>query len=103
MAGRASIEFNFRKAMEQAEQLEGTAERLSRLSNYQFENTMQQLAANWKGENASEYMNKGDRLQQQMNGTAKELYNIAADIRRVAKRLYQAEMEALRIAQKRDY
>lgn len=103
MAGRASIEFNFRKAVSQADRLDQTADRLNRLANNQFGNTLQGLAASWKGENASMYLDKGDRLQGQMDGTAKELHRIASDIRRIAKRMYDAEMEALRIAQKRDY
>lgn len=103
MAGKASIEFNFRKAVSQAERLDQAADQLNRLSNNQFGNIMQGLAANWRGENASLYLDKGGRLQRQMDGTAKELHHIASDIRRIAKRLYDAEMEALRIAQKRDY
>ena len=103
MGGRASIEFDFKKAANQADRLDDAADQLSRLSDNKFGNIMQGLAANWKGENASLYLDKGSRLQGQMDGTAKELHNIASDIRRIAKRLYDAEMAALRIAEKRDY
>lgn len=103
MASRESIEFDFKKAKEQAKKLDEVAERLNRLSNQSFGGTMQQLSSVWKGENATLYLNKGDRLQEKMNATAGELQNIASDIRAVARRMYEAEMNALRIAQEREY
>lgn len=103
MAGKESIEFDFRKAKNQAKQLDEVADRLSQLSDRKFANAMQRLAANWKGENASLYLEKGGRLQEQMDGTVRELHSIASDIRRIAKRLYDAEMAAISLAQKRDY
>lgn len=103
MASRESIEFDFKKAKEQAEKLDEVAERLNRLSNKSFSATMQQLSSVWKGENATLYLDKGDSLQEKMNATARELQNIASDIRAVARRMYEAEMNALRIAQEREY
>lgn len=103
MATRASIEFNFRKAMNQADQIDGIANGLSRLSRDRFGSTMQGISVNWKGENASFYLRKGEKLQGNMDGTASELHSIASDIRTVAKRLYRAEMAALAIAQRREY
>lgn len=103
MASRASIEFDFHRAEAQADKLETVADNLSRLSRSKFENTMQNLASNWKGENASLYLKKGGRLQEQMDGTARELYSIASDIRTIARRIYEAEMKALRLAEEREY
>lgn len=103
MASRQSIEFDFKKAKEQAKKLDEVAERLNRLSNKNLSDIMQQLSSVWKGENATLYLDKGDRLQEKMSATAKELQNIASDIRTVARRIYEAEMNALRIAQEREY
>lgn len=103
MASRASIEFDFHKAKAQADRLDAVADQLNRLSDHKFGGTMQHLSANWKGENASLYLSKGGKLQGQMNETARELHNIASDIRAVAERIYRAEMEALRIAEQREY
>lgn len=103
MATKASIYFNFKKAMDQADQIDNVANNLSRLSRDRFSSTMQGISANWKGNNASLYLNKGEKLQHNMNGSASELHSIASDIRTVARRLYQAEMAALEIAQKREY
>ncbi len=103
MATRQSIEFDFKKALAQADRIDGVADKLSNLSGRQFGATMQNLSANWKGENASGYLNKGVRLQNKMNGTVNELRNIAEDIRRIARALYDAEMAALEIALRRQY
>lgn len=102
MATRQSIELDFRQAQAQADRIDGVADRLSRLSGGQFGATMQNLSANWKGENASGYLSKGARLQEKMNGTANELRSTAGDIRRVARALYEAEMRALEIAETRN-
>lgn len=103
MASRASIEFDFHKAEAQADKLDTVADQLTRLSDHKFGNAMQHLSSNWKGENASLYLDKGGRLQEQMDGTAKELHSIASDIRTIARRIYEAEMRALRIAEQREY
>lgn len=103
MATRETIEFDFRKALGQADKIDAIADRLGRLSGTEFGNTMQNLSAGWKGDNASQYLSKGSRLQEKMNGTVKELYSVASDIREIAKRVYEAEMAALAIASDRTY
>ena len=103
MASRASIEFDFHKATAQADRLDTVADQLKMLSDNKFGGAMQHLSSNWKGENASLYLDKGGKLQEQMNATSRELYSIASDIRTVARRLYEAEMRALRIAEQREY
>ena len=103
MATRQSIEFDFRQAMAQADRIDTVADNLNNLSARRFEATMQNLSSNWKGENASAYRNKGERLQGKMNTTVNELRNTASDIRKIAKKLYDAEMAALDIATKRTY
>jgi len=103
MASRETIEFNFRAAMGQADRIDGIADNLGRLSGTKFGGTLQNLSANWKGENASMYLEKGGRLQEKMGATEGELHSVAADIRTIARRLYDAEMAALAIANERTY
>lgn len=103
MAKRQLIEFNFRTALGQADKLDNIANNLSRLSGAKFGGTLQNLSSNWKGENASLYLEKGSRLQEKMNGTAEELHSVASDIRTIARRLYDAEMAALALASDRTY
>lgn len=100
---KAAIMFNFRRALQQADELDEIANSLSRMSKSDFEGTMQNISANWKGENARQYLAKGDCLQENMNSTANSLHGIASDIRSVARRIYNAEMRALAIAEARNY
>lgn len=103
MATRESIEFNFQKALREASEIDEIAEKLSSLSRSKFESTMQTLATVWKGDSAPSYFRKGDTLQEKMNRTSAELHNIASNLRAAARRLYEAEMAALTIAQSREY
>ena len=103
MATRATIEFNFRTALNQANKIDEIADNLSRLSGTDFGNVLQNLSAGWKGENASMYLSKGSILQGKMNTTSGSLHAVASDIRAIAKRLYDAEMAALAIAESRTY
>lgn len=103
MASEATIRFNFKKALAQADQLDAIANNLSKLSSNDLNGTLQMVSANWKGQNASAYLNKGGKLQGNINETSKDLHSIASDIRVIAKRVYRAEMAALAIAQKRTY
>ncbi len=103
MATREQIEFDFKKALGQADKIDAIAEKLSKLSTAEFGDIMQNLSVGWKGENAELYLSKGSSLQDKMNGTAKSLYAVASEIRTIAKRMYDAEMAALVIAQERKY
>lgn len=103
MATREKIEFDFKQALGQADRIDMIADNLSNLSGKEFGGSLENLSANWKGDNASIYMEKGSRLQKQMNDTAKELHAVATDIRTIARRLYDAEMNAWRIATSRTY
>ncbi len=103
MATRASIEFDFRLAIEQADKIDELADSLEALSSKKLAGTMQDIANNWKGERAGEYVNKGAQLQTRMSSSASTLKGIASDIRTIAKRVYDAEMAALEIAEARTY
>lgn len=103
MASEATILFNFQKALAQADQLDTIANNLNKISSGDLNGTLQVVSANWKGQNASAYLEKGGKLQGNIGTTAKDLHSIASDIRIIAKRVYRAEMAALEIAQIRKY
>lgn len=103
MATEASIYFDFQKALGEAGRIEEMADRLQKLSDKDFEGTLQNLSVNWKGENASAYLSKGERLQGKINQTGNDLRAVASDIRRIAKQIYDAEMAALEMARRRAY
>ena len=101
MRSSGEIRFNYRLALSQASQLERLAERAERLSKQKMEPSMQSLSAAWKGESATAFLKKEEQLKRQILVSASEIRGIATDIRTIARRVYNAEMEALRIARSR--
>ena len=100
MASRHEIEMNYEQAIEQAKKLEEAATSLSNLSRSKFNNTLQNIRASWSGESADYYLTCGNKLQTNMNKTSSELSSLASDLRRIAKNIYDAEMENWRRAQR---
>jgi len=103
MASRYEIEMDFNRAKEQAKKLEEAAASLNTLSKNKFNDTLQSISCSWKGDSASLYLKKGAVLQSRMNNTASELSSIASDIRKIAQRIYDAEMKNLERARHREH
>lgn len=101
MMTEAKIMMDFTKTKFQADAIERVAKELNNLAQNELLGTMQSLRNDWKGENSDNYTKKGDLVAGNISKTAKELDAIAKDIRAVAKAMYDAEMEALRIARER--
>lgn len=102
MASRYQIQMDFNRAIQKANELDSIADSLSKLSDTDFQNTLDSLNNDWKGDNATAYIAKGMALKENMNATVKDIRNTASTIRTVAKNIYDAEMEALRIAEERE-
>ncbi len=101
MASRYQISMDFGQAKRKADELERIADELGRLAGTEFADTLNNLGNNWKGDNAQAYIQKGMSLKEKMENTAGSLRASASTIRTVAKNIYDAEMEALRIAEER--
>lgn len=93
------INVNFEQLQEQARRLEEIAAEIKRLADQQMAQTLQEMAVCWKGETASAYFNKADRVKQDIIDTAKLLNEAADGIRAQAKRIYDAEMQAVTLTQ----
>lgn len=93
----------FLAAKTQAEELERIASRLRRMANHNLGDELNHIAKNWRSPNASDFIKKGNRLREKLLAEAKSLENDADVIRRISKRVYDTEMEALSIAKKRTY
>jgi len=102
MASKYQIEMDFSRANQKAQELDEIAADLSKLSNTDLENTLQGLNNEWKGENATKYIQKGTLLKGKISNTAANLKSVASTIRTIARNTYNAEMEALRIAEQRE-
>ena len=103
MKSKAAIEFDFRQAMNRANELEQVASEMKRMANNDMQSSLQQLSAAWKGEAASAYLTKGGRLKNKVIKSADDLNKTASTIRNVAKRVYEAEMRVYYIAMERAY
>lgn len=101
MRSRDQIYFDFSAARREAGRLDDLADALSQSAVDGMENTSRQVGRAWRGESANTYMRKSAALQEQLDRTVSELREIARDIRAIAKAVYDAEMEALRIATQR--
>lgn len=102
MKTKAQIEFDFAQARMRAAEIDEVAADLARISKQDMENTMAELAGAWKGDSARLFQNKADALQGKVSATSRELGAIADTIREIARIMYEAEMEALRLATQRD-
>lgn len=98
-----SIEFDFRQAVRRAEELEEISDNLKKLADEELEASLQSLQTAWKGEAATAYLTKGSMLKDKIIKSSGDLKKTAATIRNVAKRTYDAEMTAYRIAMERNY
>lgn len=102
MASRYQIQMDFNKAGQKAGELDDIADRLSKIAETDLPNILNGLGSDWKGDNADAYIRKGVGVGENMRETVKDLRNTAATIRKIAQNVYDAEMEALRIAEERE-
>lgn len=97
------IELNLMQAMEQANQLDMLAVSMEQLAKRELQGTMHCLSSCWRGSSASAYLQKGKRLETNIESIAREMKRAANSLRMSAKRIYDSEMRAEQIAQTRTY
>ena len=101
MSSLDEIYFNYNKAIEQANQLDGIAKRLNSAASQDMERVLNDVNSAWKSDSAPAYVKKGQKVERDMHTTANNITNIASTIRTIAKRVLEAELEAWRIANER--
>jgi len=97
------IEMQYEKALEQAKKLEQIADRMSNSTKKDVERTLSDLRSGWQGDVADKYIQKGIDLEEKISKTAKNLYDAANAVRRIAKAIHDAEAAAAAIAGRRSY
>ena len=103
MSNPLEIRINYTNALNQAKALDNIAARLRDAANRDFQDAMSAIGAAWKSDSAPDYLKKGQKVREDMCKTAKNLGDIAEAIRKIAQRIYNAEMEAWRIAHERTF
>ena len=94
----ANISINFALARQQAQKLEEAAQRLRHMADSEFENAVQTLEAQWKGEAATAYLRKCELMREKIYEEARNIDHIASSLRRRIHALYEAEQMAKQIA-----
>lgn len=98
----AEINFNYRKALKQASQLEDIARKVKNTSQNELQGILNQVNSAWQSDSAPDYLKKGRKVQTDIATISGNLRSIATTIRTVAQIIYEAELEAWRIAHERD-
>lgn len=97
------IQLNYTQAMEQAEQLSKLADEMKDLSEEEVERLITELGSCWEGENAVAYIAKVEVLKKNLEKTAEDIKKTATTIQEMATNIYNAEMEAEKIAEIRTF
>lgn len=101
MKSSSQIKFDFNNATQQARRLEELADQVEKDVVRGLEENIQMLRVVWTGEAARSFARKEEQLHAQVKESAAELRQIAEDIRRIARQVYDSEMRALEIARRR--
>lgn len=97
------INFNYKKAMDQAEELKNIGKELSKLGDSQLEQCLNAVKKSWDGTNSESYVKKGKKVQTKITATSGNITGAAGAIETMAKRIYDAEMAALEAAKRHSY
>ncbi len=95
------IKLNYQQAIKQARKLEEIAGKLENLSSNKLSNTVGTLKQAWQSDSSPQYYNKVDKVQGDINTTAKQVRKIANSIRTTADAVRNSEMKAIEIAKTR--
>lgn len=99
---RWQIHMDLTKARDQASKLEEAA-RSIRNESKRFETCRSDVKQAWEGDNATQFTYKMGHVSEDLEKIAKQLDKAAETIRKNAKRIYDAEMEAKRLADIRNH
>lgn len=102
MKTSSEIRFDYQKALEQARRLDALADSMNRRAAGRLGEAAQCIHAAWKGDSAARYLGKTQELRRQIRQNTAVLRAAAADVRRIARQIYEAEMRALEIARRRN-
>lgn len=102
MATRATIEMEYAKTIRQVKKLETMARSLKGIHN-EMQDSLRRLMDGWKSESADAYQRKVMQMSDRIRQDADSLNYTAATLRNIAERTRRAELESIRIAERRKY
>lgn len=92
------INLNYEKAISEAESLERIASVLEKIAKGEMSDSLSRVHDNWQGENADLYIQKGEKIKEKLEESAKDINRTAKTIRNIAIRTRQADLAAREIA-----
>ncbi len=98
-----SMEINFRQSMEVVRDLEELSGLLKRVTEEELEEMIRGMQGCWKGTAAEEFFKNSDGLRVKLNQSAATLAAKAQMVKRAAKNIYEAERQAIIVAEERKY
>lgn len=91
MKTEQEINFNYDNAMKQVAELNEIASSLKKVGSTNLSDCMKKVGKNWKGENATAYVKKGDALNQKITKCAKSISETAKALSTMAENIYHTE------------
>jgi len=98
LKSKESIEIEFAKAINEAQELENIASALTAVANSLITREIITLEKAWKGSNAMALSMKNRTLSADIFETAQNLYSVSKSIKTTAELVYKAEKSALMMA-----
>jgi uncharacterized protein YukE len=92
---KTEIEIEFKRAIEQADELDELSDRLCRIGSVKMDEALTILSGSYKGQNATAYIDKTRVIKDRMYDSAEILKRTASMIRTTASVIYEAEMAAV--------
>jgi uncharacterized protein YukE len=97
----AIMNFNYNKAIKQAEKIESVADDMQNIANRQFQTAINSISVCWKGDASAAFNRYCVATQTDMRAQSSKLLDLGKRIREVAKILKEAEEKALELQRQR--
>lgn len=97
----SNISIDFERTMQQANKLDEYADTLRNMSRREYSQAMRNLSGDWVSDSATAFLGKSENLRMNIEQTARDIETIANNIRRAARRIYDAEKKAEELAKQR--
>lgn len=101
MASEQIIQFNYNKAVQQADSLLEISKDVNKIATDKLENSIQAINKNWDGDSSNKFVTKGKKLKEKIVDSADDIAQISGAIKQMAKEIYDAEMRNIQIAKTR--
>ena len=98
----SEINFNYDRAIQQAERLDTVSARLGRVAGEDMEDILNGVYQAWRSASSAGYLRKAQKVETDLQTASDNLKKIANSIRAIAEQVREAELEARRIANEKN-